>query len=192
MGLPCCGLSSFLCCMQEKLNGTTTAAADRIGSSPSGQDNGKKRKAMSEEDSKAAPASKPKKATGARKESRDNESSHDSAAPGATSEGAQVTKKSAKAGTNAPADPSAVNAVAPEPSQQRRKARVVHVVSVGEGPGLAAFKATPRSGWWGARRFSSAGEPTPSRSYIVGSVCWFTVAQAMYLAPEQLTRHRLP
>lgn len=146
------------CCVQGKLNGNATALADRVGSSPSGQVSSKKRKATTEECFKAAPASKTEKAKSMRNESRDDESNHDSAAPGAKLEVAQVAKKSTKACRKASTNPSAVNGGATGPSEQRPKARVVHVVSVGEGPGLAAFKATPRSGWWGARRFASAGE----------------------------------
>ena len=49
--------------------------------------------------------------------------------------------------------------VQPQHDQQEQKARVVQVVSAAEAPALAQFQATPRAGWWGARRFASAGKP---------------------------------
>ena len=47
----------------------------------------------------------------------------------------------------------------PQQKQHKRKSRVVHVVSGAKAPALSPFQATPRTGWWGARRFASAGKP---------------------------------
>ena len=138
--------------VQGKLNGSSPAAVNGSSNSLPGKVSSKKRKAATEEETPAAPASKTKKK---QKSQESDEIDNGSAAPEGTPEVAQIKRSKKNASQKAPA---AVNEDDTEPQEQRRKLRVVHVVVAGEAPSLAAFKATPRSGWWGARRFASAGK----------------------------------
>lgn len=149
--LPCCG--------QSKLNGSSAPVSS------------KKRKAVAEDSAVSAAASKPKK----RSKSRTDDSSKEvptgaSSSPDATL--SVATKKSRKACNGATEGVEAEDRDAAEPQAQKQRARVVHVVAAAEAPSLAQFKATPRSGWWGASRFASAGGSPSSIACKCSSVAW--------------------
>ena len=158
-------------CVQRKLQGSAVAAAD----SQSGLEKGlealpifsssKKTKAAAEQDHAGAPPGKAKKSKAMLSKQACEAEATEAAQNSAAAKAVAATKS--KKGKKAPkviipsSEGGHAEATEAQEGKQMQKARVVHVVSAAEAPALATFEATPRTGWWGARRFASAGEPPP-------------------------------
>ena len=167
--------------MQKSINGSGGAAAaaaaaggGKLQQSEQPLQNGlaiqassKKRKASADEQVPiAAPHSKSKKAKSQEAsqalEDGRQDAAHCSSSGHPAAEAAPLKRKGKKAGRKAlkgGEEGAGEVTTQPQQHQQKQKARVIHVVSAAEAPALAQFEATPRVGWWGARRFASAGKP---------------------------------
>lgn len=82
----------------------------------------------------------------------------DAEADAAASKAAKRRRKAGKAGTQSAGDGSEARAATAAAAAPPKKARIVIEPAYQSLPGThAAFKATPAAGWWGAKRFMSAG-----------------------------------
>jgi hypothetical protein len=175
--------------MQGKTDGTGTVVGKKQAKIFSGSR--KKRKAAAEDETLPGPTPKTKRSL-----STANGSSyimHNSASsPAEAAATPELVKSKVKRGEEKASTKAAINTdererAGPGGELQKHRARVVHTVPASEAPHLAQFKPTPRSGWWGASRFASAGESiSASQSFSPPSACsarlsWALVVCSTYI-----------
>ena len=151
-----------------------TVAEDKEAKTLSGSK--KKRKAAAEDEELPGPTSKTKRlestANGSIDKAHNRASSPAEAAATPEPVKSKVKRRKEKAGERAAVDSKESKGTGPGEEGQKQKIRVVHIVAAAEAPSLAQFKATPRSGWWGASRFASAGESISAfQSFLPPCAC---------------------